>query len=176
MKRDLDTSGAPQVWRQIRAMVDQPSRARVSAIVERDASRLAELFYRQMLADPETSNLLDHELVNTRLHASMINWMRKLFDEATDIDELIALQYRVGDVHADHLDCETGACGERLQLDGLGRPPAGRVDAVSAHGETPDERQTDASVRSRDQDLSHAVPPTRLRAGTAVGPPMLLSS
>ena len=81
-------------------MTDASARIQVKLIVDRDAEALSDLFYQEMRADPGAGKLLDHDLVNRRLHASMAAWLRALFDENTPVEDLIALQRRTGEVHA----------------------------------------------------------------------------
>lgn len=89
-----------EAWSAIRQMVPTPARRRVGRLVQRHAPQLAALFYRRMLADPALSPLLGHDLVNLRLHASMVAWLRRLFDSDMTPEELIRMQRRVGEAHA----------------------------------------------------------------------------
>lgn len=87
-------------WTTIRQMIPTPARRRVGRIVHRHAPLLAALFYRRMLADPQLSPLLDHDVVNQRLNASLVAWLRRLFDTDTPPQELDRTQRRVGEAHA----------------------------------------------------------------------------
>ena len=100
MTKEEHKSESPFAWHQVRQMTDASARIQVKLIVDRDAEALSDLFYQEMRADPGAGKLLDHDLVNRRLHASMAAWLRALFDENTPVEDLIALQRRTGEVHA----------------------------------------------------------------------------
>lgn len=87
-------------WNDIRLMLDAAGRQRVRAVVDEAADALTGQFYRHMLADPAAAALLDHDTVNRRLHASMVRWLRTLFDPRVPVRELMAVQRHVGEVHA----------------------------------------------------------------------------
>jgi diguanylate cyclase len=89
-----------QTWQDIRDIAPLATRERVAAVVRRDARELADVFYTAMLADVAVGHLLDHAIVNERLHASMVRWLVQLFDPAPPLDETIAVQQRTGEVHA----------------------------------------------------------------------------
>ncbi len=75
-------------------------RQAVARLVAEQAAMLADVFYTTMFADPKAATLMDHELVNARLHASMRHWLRSIYDDASDVATLAALQVRTGEVHA----------------------------------------------------------------------------
>lgn len=89
-----------ETWQAIRQMLPTPARRRVGRIVHRHAPELAALFYRRMLTDPQLAPLLGHDLVNQRLNASMVAWLRRLFDADTPPDGLDRMQQQVGEAHA----------------------------------------------------------------------------
>ena len=66
------------------------------------ASAIAKKFYRVMLQNQSSVKFLTHELVETRLTASMTAWIQGLFQTHTagDIRSLIEQQIQVGHVHA----------------------------------------------------------------------------
>lgn len=72
------------------------------ALAEQDAGELASAFYGEMLGDPRAAPFLDHEQVRQSLHGSMTRWIRQLFAarDREQVDELIAVQRHVGQVHA----------------------------------------------------------------------------
>lgn len=75
-------------------------------MIEQHAVELADLFYKDMLADPEAKPFLDHELVIQRLHASMQRWLLGLFSVGStdtrgqDPQIIYEHQCKVGEVHA----------------------------------------------------------------------------
>jgi diguanylate cyclase len=89
-----------QTWQDIRDIAPLRTREQVAAVVSRDARALADLFYTAMLADGAVGHLLDHAIVNERLHASMVRWLVQLFDPVPPLDDTIAVQQRTGEVHA----------------------------------------------------------------------------
>src|SRR5690606_14089276 len=111
----------------------------VARIVHAHAGDLATLFYETLLSDPQARRLLSHELVSTHLHGSLQKWMISVFGQTEEIDipALIALQRKVGEVHA------------RLSVS---MPLVSRGARILKDGITRHLRDTDLS---RD-DLSHA--------------------
>ena len=66
------------------------------------AGSLSEHFYREMLADPNASQFLSNDEVQSRLGQSMQRWVAGLFASETEDDvlRLIAEQRKIGEVHA----------------------------------------------------------------------------
>lgn len=88
-------------WKRVTQEVPLDLRRLISAIVQKKAVDLADMFYRAMLADSEAKVFLDHDLVNTRLHASMQRWLCELFSaELKEPAEIFKHQCHVGEVHA----------------------------------------------------------------------------
>ena len=87
-------------WLHVRQMVSEPVRVQVQTLVQRSATALSDLFYERMLSDPDMLRFLDHEIVNRRLHASMVRWLGLLFDPAASIPDTLEMQRRTGEVHA----------------------------------------------------------------------------
>nr|WP_051076728.1 diguanylate cyclase [Thioalkalivibrio sp. ALgr3] len=77
-------------------------RARVRELAEQHRAMLAERFYAEMLADPDACVFLDHEDVNSRLDASLQEWIRGIFsvESGSGVEEQAARQAHVGDIHA----------------------------------------------------------------------------
>lgn len=63
---------------------------------------LATHFYERLLADPAAAQLISHDQVRTRLHASLRRWITGVFAAlpGDDLSSLVALQRHVGTVHA----------------------------------------------------------------------------
>lgn len=87
-------------WSDARELADGPTRVHIFDLVGGHAERLSEVFYDAMFADPQAAGMLDHQVVNDRLHASMRRWLVELFDPAISTDVLATRQRRTGEVHA----------------------------------------------------------------------------
>lgn len=87
-------------WQGVTTLADLAVRDRVGQVVDTRAESLSALFYDRMLAHPQAGQMLDHQLVNQRLHASMTRWCRSLFRTDTPLTDLLAIQQRTGEVHA----------------------------------------------------------------------------
>lgn len=79
----------------------QPYQAFV-ALIQAEQQQLAEHFYSEMLQDSAASEYLSHDLVKSRLHSSMQQWLLSMFsqDPAAHLPALVAQQIKVGEVHA----------------------------------------------------------------------------
>ncbi|TWH64205.1 diguanylate cyclase [Azomonas agilis] len=66
------------------------------------APELADLFYREMLADPISASFLTHDQVKNHLHTSMQHWITTVLSTAAlgDIQTITEQQKRIGRVHA----------------------------------------------------------------------------
>jgi len=91
---------APPVWSEVLGEFNLLLRHQVARTVDLKAEALADAFYAHMLAEPRSAGLLDHEVVSSRLHASMARWLRALFAPGTPVADLVAMQRRTGEVHA----------------------------------------------------------------------------
>lgn len=81
---------SPQVQSQVRQTIDN------------DADAIARHFYKVLMDDPVAGAFLDHDIVRTRLRASMAAWLQQIFSVATQ-DDCVAITRRnfdVGMVHA----------------------------------------------------------------------------
>lgn len=88
-------------WCRLSEETPAPVQQLVGEIVRQQAAALADLFYRDMLADEEAGTFLDNELVNERLHASMQRWLCELFSDGPQEPEAIYKhQCHIGEVHA----------------------------------------------------------------------------
>lgn len=87
-------------WRRLLADASPSTRERVARTVLPMADHLSDRFYSAMQADEAAGQILDHQLVNRRLHASMARWVRQLFDLQSQAADVVAVQYRTGEVHA----------------------------------------------------------------------------
>lgn len=86
-------------WRDVRTLADAATRRHLRRLVHTHADAFARDFYRELLADPQAARLIDSEIVNRRLHASMVRWLETLFDDDTPIEALIAAQRKTGELH-----------------------------------------------------------------------------
>jgi diguanylate cyclase len=87
-------------WLDIFAAVSPTVRQQIATMVDALADSLASRFYDTMLSDDVVGRLLDHHLVNQRLHASMARWLRQLFDLTVSVPDMVSVQKRTGEVHA----------------------------------------------------------------------------
>ncbi len=89
-------------WQGLVARYPQAISQAVCQLTTEHAEDLASHFYREMLQDAHASVFLSHDQVKTRLHASMQRWILSLFRAGLDESpaEAIALQTRVGEIHA----------------------------------------------------------------------------
>ena len=121
-------------WQQIRLMVDASAVAHVKSVVSDCAEDFADRFYERMLADPAMGRFLDHEIVNRRLHASMVRWLRFLFDDESSLDQVREMQRKTGEVHA-RIGVPHAAVTQGARV--LKRAVAERMlEAVELHGAT----------------------------------------
>lgn len=91
-----------QEWKQILLSVPENVLQEVRRLIDLHAEEMATHFYAYMLQDPAASQFLSHDQVKTRLHASMQKWMQTIFAVGPndDLQAAIALQIKVGEVHA----------------------------------------------------------------------------
>lgn len=87
-------------WQQVRQLVDAPVRAHVQTVVLDEADTFSRIFYARMMAEPAMQRFLDHEIVNRRLHASMVRWLNLLFDPLSPAQAALDMQRKTGEVHA----------------------------------------------------------------------------
>ncbi|OGT16650.1 MAG: hypothetical protein A3J49_11005 [Gallionellales bacterium RIFCSPHIGHO2_02_FULL_57_16] len=88
-------------WQRLAQETSLSVKQTVGALVQQHAGDLADLFYKNMLADDEARQFLDNDLVNQRLHASLQHWLIELFSDAQkDPHEIYKHQCRIGEVHA----------------------------------------------------------------------------
>ncbi|KNC88520.1 diguanylate cyclase [Trabulsiella odontotermitis] len=68
---------------------------------EDHARDLSEIFYTNILTDPQAVDFLTNEQVETHLKKSLVIWVKRVLScTENDVDELIALQQHVGEIHA----------------------------------------------------------------------------
>ncbi|MFY1932356.1 diguanylate cyclase [Achromobacter xylosoxidans] len=112
----LSASNA-QAWQAVYSSVDAYTRGQVAAVVSDSANELVDAFYSTLLADAEAGPRLSHEIVSTRLHKGMKGWLRGLLcvREQGDIAALMAIQKKVGEVHARvHIPIHLVMAGARI--------------------------------------------------------------
>lgn len=100
MSAIASTPEVPPAWRELLGPFDLTLRRQVALAVDAVAEQLSDHFYDHMLADERAASMLDHQVVNQRLHASMTRWLRGLFSPDTPIEQTLAVQQRTGEVHA----------------------------------------------------------------------------
>lgn len=74
----------------------------LGAALEPHIPAIVDTFYRELMRLEEARGFLDHDVVDTRLRASLAGWLGGLFRPrpAEDIAALVEAQRRVGEVHA----------------------------------------------------------------------------
>jgi len=100
MRLPATDATAQQPWRTLFASLSADARQNLHTLVAAQSAALSDEFYAAMLADGEASLMLNHALVSERLHASMARWMCAVFNPGSPVADLIAIQQRVGEVHA----------------------------------------------------------------------------
>lgn len=89
-----------QAWHDTLAETPEQVRRQVFDRVDPAAEAHADGFYTALLAHGEASKMLDHDLVNRRLRASMAKWLRGLFSGEMSVGDIVARQQHIGEVHA----------------------------------------------------------------------------
>lgn len=133
---DSDVHGE---WHECLGRAGPATRRWVTTVVEAGAEQVADRFYAAMLDDPRAGTMLDHEVVNRRLHGSMVRWLRQLFDPASTAEQVFAVQRKTGEVHARiGVSIELLARGARevkraltLRLAAAGGPPRRLAEAIA---------------------------------------------
>ena len=89
-------------WRCLLQGFDAETRTALARIAHTQCQALAQDFYTAMLEDESASDLLSHEQVQTRLSQSMQRWIVQVLGtpEVEDLEALVALQVKIGEVHA----------------------------------------------------------------------------
>ena len=91
-----------QEWRNAILYYSEEVRSTVKHIAVENKKELAAFFYEEMVQNAAAKLFLSNEAVHERLMPSMQNWLTQLFSVTIEADfvELIALQKKVGEVHA----------------------------------------------------------------------------
>ncbi|MGE8655549.1 MAG: diguanylate cyclase [Achromobacter sp.] len=131
----LSASNA-QAWEAVYSSVDAYTRGQVAAVVSDSANELVDAFYSTLLGDAEAGPRLSHEIVATRLHQGMKGWLKGLLcvREQGDIAALMAIQKKVGEVHARvHIPIHLVMAGARILKNEIAqRLRASDLDGVAA--------------------------------------------
>lgn len=98
----LTTEQFADEWSQLVRRFSSEVVGQVSHLAVRYSHRLATAFYEHMLETPGARVFLNHEDVQSRLHASLQRWIIRIFavSSGSDYSERVAHQVMVGDVHA----------------------------------------------------------------------------
>ncbi len=72
----------------------------MSECISDKKSQFADVFYNSMLANDSAAAFLTHSKVREKLHPSMQRWLSELFLAEPDIDEVIATQKHIGEIHS----------------------------------------------------------------------------
>lgn len=89
-------------WRKSILFYPVEVRMLVKSIALAHSHELANYFYEHMLKDAAAKYFLSHETVQSSLMGSMQRWIEQVFsvDEKTEFEANVALQHKVGEVHA----------------------------------------------------------------------------
>lgn len=89
-------------WIALATSAPEDVRALLDRVIAARGAALADRFYDTMLADGQAREMLDHEVVNSRLRASLQRWLRELMTvrDARGAEQAMAMQRHVGMVHA----------------------------------------------------------------------------
>lgn len=89
-------------WQQLRSESSVAARQALRALAESHSEELARYFYEQMLTNALAATFLDHQQVKSRLSRTMGEWVVSVFsaDSEAELLEVIALQQKVGQIHA----------------------------------------------------------------------------
>ena len=98
---DTDSSALADAWK-LSLEAAGPAAGNVLAdLAEGHAAELAAHFYKVMMNDARASRSMSHDQVRVRLQPAMQRWVRDLLRASTaDVEQLIAHQRVIGDVHA----------------------------------------------------------------------------
>jgi len=91
-----------QSWNELLARYPASRLEQAGALAGRWQTALADHFYARLLGDESAAQLISHDQVRTRLHASLCRWIVSVFGARAgdDMTELVGLQRHVGVVHA----------------------------------------------------------------------------
>ncbi len=89
-------------WKAAPDTIRAEARAALSDVVHAHIDELVSVFYSAFLHHAEGSPFLSHSVVHERLSHSMADWLRQLVDTdlSADFDQFVALQTRIGAIHA----------------------------------------------------------------------------
>lgn len=88
-------------WLSIIESADPAMRAQLEQVVVQHGEQCIARFYEVLLANPDAEQFISVETIRERLHDALTNWLVFLFPRTLpDVDRLIALQQRIGMVHA----------------------------------------------------------------------------
>jgi diguanylate cyclase len=99
----LNEASAPLVsaWRAALEEAGPASSLLLQDVANNCPTDLADHFYAVMLDDPRATRFLSHDQVRNRLKPAMQRWLNQLLHaQPDDVEELIAAQRVIGDVHA----------------------------------------------------------------------------
>lgn len=91
-----------QSWSELLSRFSTSHVQQVDALATQWQIALADHFYARLLGDESAAQLISHDQVRTRLHASLCRWIVGVFGARAgdDMSELVSLQRQVGTVHA----------------------------------------------------------------------------
>ncbi|HEY0209651.1 diguanylate cyclase [Acerihabitans sp.] len=88
-------------WRDLIAVTSDAAHSLLISLENEDIDLLVDDFYDYMLADDDARLFLSSQQVKDRLHGTLAQWLRAVLGSSlADLPALIAVQRKVGDVHA----------------------------------------------------------------------------
>ncbi|KRG72213.1 diguanylate cyclase [Stenotrophomonas terrae] len=98
---DTDSSALADAWKYSLEAAGPAASSVLAGLAEGHAAELAAHFYKIMMNDARASRSMSHDQVRVRLQPAMQRWVRDLLRASTaDVEQLIANQRVIGDVHA----------------------------------------------------------------------------
>ena len=98
---DTDSSALADAWKLSLEAAGPAAGNVLAGLAEGHAAELAAHFYKVMMNDARASRSMSHDQVRVRLQPAMQRWVRDLLRASTaDVEQLIAHQRVIGDVHA----------------------------------------------------------------------------
>ncbi|WP_303749385.1 GGDEF domain-containing protein [Stenotrophomonas pigmentata] len=98
---DNDSNALASAWKQSLTAAGADASHVLASLADAHAAELAAHFYKVMMNDARASRSMSHDQVRVRLQPAMQRWVRDLLRATpADVEQLIANQRVIGDVHA----------------------------------------------------------------------------
>ena len=98
---DTDSSALADAWKHSLDAAGADAGQILESLADAHAAELAAHFYKVMMNDARASRSMSHDQVRVRLQPAMQRWVKDLLRATpADVEQLIANQRVIGDVHA----------------------------------------------------------------------------